>query len=180
MMPAIPTLETARLRLRAPSLKDFPDSLAMWRDEGVARHTTGRPATPEEAWARLLRYVGHWCLIGYGYWVVERIADGAYVGEVGFADFHRDITPALDPAPEAGWVLSPAAHGQGYATEAVAAALAWRDRALPHGPTSCIIAPENTASRRVAAKLGFVEIGQASYHGDPTLVLRRAAHRPAI
>ena len=41
------------------------------------------PATREEAWARLLRYAGHWALLGYGFWLVEDRTTGSFVGEVG-------------------------------------------------------------------------------------------------
>jgi GNAT superfamily N-acetyltransferase len=50
---------------------------------------------------------------------------GRFVGEVGFADFRRAITPALGDRPEAGWILSPSAHGRGFAREAMDAALGW-------------------------------------------------------
>lgn len=170
---AIPELRSARLRLRAPVLADLPASLAMWSDSAVARHITGRPATEEEAWARLLRYRGHWALMGFGYWVVETRAEGRYLGEVGLAEYRRGLTPSLDGMPEIGWVLTTAAQGQGYATEAATAALAWRDAALPAGPTGCIIAPENTASLRLAARLGFRVLAQSTYHGAPTTVLLR-------
>jgi RimJ/RimL family protein N-acetyltransferase len=39
------------------------------------------------------------------------------------------MQPSLGSAPEAGWVMAPRAHGKGYATEAVRAALAWADAA---------------------------------------------------
>jgi len=75
----------------------------------------------------LLRYAGHWALLGYGYWVAEEKSTGAFVGELGFADYKRDLQPALPEVPEAGWVLMPWAHGKGYATEAVRAIALWGD-----------------------------------------------------
>lgn len=172
-MPAIPELRSPRLRLRAPDLGDLPHCLALWRHESVYRHITGHPATQEEAWARLLRYRGHWTLLGYGFWVVESIDTGAYLGELGLSTYHRGISPELDAMPEIGWVLAPEAHGQGYGTEAARAALAWRDTALPPGPTFCIIAPENIPSLKLAARLGFVARERTEYHGHATVVLVR-------
>jgi RimJ/RimL family protein N-acetyltransferase len=171
----IPTLTTARLRLRAPHLDDFSACMAMWTDPDVVRHLTGKPNTREEVWTRLLRFIGHWCALGYGYWVVEPIAEAAFIGVVGFGDFRRDMAPSLDGLPEMGWVLTRAAHGLGLATEAGHAALSWRDRVLPPGHTVCIIDAANTASFRVAAKLGFCPTGTSTYHGKETTILGRSA-----
>ncbi len=169
----VPSIDTERLTLRGHRLDDFADSLALWSDPEVTRHIGGRPSTEEEVWARLLRYVGHWSLLGFGYWVVREKGSGRFVGEVGFADFHRDMDPPLGPAPEAGWVLAPAAHGKGYATEAARAALAWGEARLGWARTVCIIDPENAPSLRVADKCGFREIHRATYKGGPAVVFAR-------
>lgn len=168
-----PVLETPRLRLRGHTPADFAASYAMWSDERVVRHIGGRVFTEEEVWARLLRYAGHWALLGFGYWVVEEREGGGFVGEVGFADFRRAMDPPLGDRPEAGWVLAPGAHGRGYASEALAAALAWGDARFSR-PTVCIIDPENAPSIRVAEKAGYREVARTTYHGSPTVVFERA------
>ncbi|WP_025599304.1 GNAT family N-acetyltransferase [Burkholderia sp. WSM2230] len=168
------TLTTARLTLRAHTRDDFPESLTMWSDPEVVRFIGGKIFTREEVWARLLRYVGHWSLLGYGYWVVRETDSGRFVGEVGFADFQREIEPSLSGTPEIGWALNPAMHGKGYATEAVRAAVAWADEKWPGVATACIVAPENEASLRVAHKAGYREQVRTSYKGQPTIMLRRA------
>jgi RimJ/RimL family protein N-acetyltransferase len=161
-----PELETARLRMRGHRLDDFADCAALWGDPEVTRFIGGKPSTPEEAWARLLRYVGHWQLLDFGFWNVSEKASGRFVGEVGFANFHRVIEPPLGDAPEMGWVLAPWSHGKGYATEAVRAALAWGDVHFGDRATVCIIDRGNTASMRVAEKAGFQLVGDATYRGD--------------
>lgn len=172
--PAIrPTLETPRLRLRSPRLEDFPDHLEMWSSPEVARHISGKPSTREEAWARLLRQVGHWSLLGFGNWIVERRDGGAFVGEVGLFELKRDIEPGFDGRPEVGWVLTPAAHGRGYATEAVRAALAWADAELDARGTVCIISHTNAASIAVAGKCGFRDAGTAIYKNDSVRLFER-------
>jgi len=60
----------------------------------------------------------------------------------------------------------------GYATEAMTAVLAWAGPAHPR--TVCIIDPDNFASLRVAAKLGYREIGRADYKAQPIVVFERA------
>ena len=147
----------------------------MWSDPEVVRYIGGRPFTREEVWARLLRYVGHWQMLGYGMWAVEAQGSGDFVGEVGFFDGRRDIDPPID-APEIGWVLAYASHGKGYATEAVRAVIDWGEQRFGAGSRSlCLIHPENRASIRVADKCGYREICRTVYKNDPTIILGRMA-----
>jgi RimJ/RimL family protein N-acetyltransferase len=172
---AAPVISTSRLTLRSHRVADFEPLHALWKEPAVYEFITGRPSTPEESWGRLLRYAGHWKLLGYGYWAVEERATGRYVGDMGFADYHRAILPSMKDTPELGWVLSPAVHGLGLATEALSAILAWGDGHFAGRRTACIIAPENTASLRVATKLGFKEHSRTSYKDEPTVLFYRAA-----
>ncbi len=169
----VPVLETARLKLRGHRLNDFTQCAAMWADPQVTQYIGGKPLTEEEAWTKFLRYVGHWRLLGFGYWAVEEKATGSFVGELGFADYKRDLQPSLNGTPEIGWVLASPAHGKGYATEAVRAAVAWGDAHFQSARTACIIAPENLASIRVAEKCGYCRPQPANYKGKPTLLFVR-------
>lgn len=170
-----PTLTTERLILRPHTVDDFAACCALWADPEVTRFIGGRASTPEEVWARLLRYAGLWSLRGYGYLLVTDRATGALVGEVGLADFQRDITPAFGDAPEAGWVLLPHYHGKGLAREALAALLAWGDSHFPR--TVCMIDPANTPSLALAGRLGYAEYARTSYKDHATILLERL--RPA-
>ncbi len=169
-MMMIPEIVTDRLRLRAHRMEDFAASAAMWADPGVTRFIGGRPLSEEEAWARFLRYAGHWSWMGFGFWVIEELTTGAFVGEAGFAEFKRQIQPSIRNSPEIGWVLAPNARGKGYATEAVRAALAWGGAHLPSPSTFCLIHPGNAASIRVADKCGFNQYCQTTYKNEPTLI----------
>ena len=171
--PVVPVIETQRLRLRGHRLDDFDACAALWGDPIVTRFIGGKPSTREESWARLLRNVGHWSLLEYGYWVVEDRATGQFAGEIGFSDLKRDITPSLDGFPESGWVLLPHIHGKGFATEAVRAILAWGDTQFAGRQTACIINPENAASIGVAEKCGYRELVRTTYKGAPTVMFRR-------
>lgn len=167
-----PTLTTERLILDAHRLEDFDALAAMWADPVVVRYIGGTPRGQEDSWGRLLRYIGHWQLLGYGYWAVREKASGNYIGGIGFADFHREIQPVLD-VPEMGWTLIASAHGKGYATEALNAALLWAKDRFPQGKTVCIISPENRASLGLAKKVGFVESHRSEYHQQPTVIMHR-------
>lgn len=168
-----PVLESERLRLRAHTQADFPASAAMWAHPDVTRYIGKQASSQSQSWSRLLTYVGHWALIGFGYWVVEEKATGTFVGEVGFADFKREIEPSIEGLPEAGWVLTPSMHGKGYATEAVRTALAWGGKHCTQKRAVCIIDPANEASLLVAMKCQFREVGLTSFKGQPTVLLER-------
>lgn len=169
----VPVLETARLRLRGHRLHDFPDCKAMWTDPVVFRHIGGKPFSPEEVWTRLLRYVGHWAWLGFGYWAVEEKASGRFIGELGFGNFQRDIEPSLSDVPELGWALVSQAHGKGYATEGVGAAIAWGDQHFGQARTACLIHPDNAASIRVAEKCGYRQLRRTPYKDHDVLWFER-------
>ncbi|MCM2441970.1 GNAT family N-acetyltransferase [Agrobacterium vitis] len=173
MVSRVLVLETVRLRLRGHRLEDFEASARMWADERVVRYISGKPSSRSDSWSRLLRYIGHWQALSFGYWVVEDRISGDFLGEVGFANYKRDISPPLDEVPEIGWVLIADAHGRGIATEAVAAALGWADRHFAHAETVCLFDPQHQASIRVAEKSGYSRKGEATYMGRPTLVMQR-------
>jgi RimJ/RimL family protein N-acetyltransferase len=169
----VPLLETPRLILRGYRAGDLDEAHALWGDPAVTRHIGGKPSSREEVWARVLRYIGHWAVAGYGFWQVRERGTDRFVGDVGIADFVRDMALSFDGAPEAGWVISPWAHGKGYATEAMTAVLAW---ATPNHPrTVCIIDPDNFASLRVAAKLGYRELGRVDYKTVEVIAFERVA-----
>lgn len=170
---SIPRIETERLMLRGPELRDFSDSFSLWSEEAVYRYITKRPPTEAEAWGRLHRYVGHWALLGFGFWAVIEKTSGKFVGEIGFGDHRRAMEPSIHGIPELGWVLKTEAQGKGYATEALRAVTAWGDSHFESPRTCCIIDPENLASHRVAHKLGFTEEAKASFLGEPVILYFR-------
>jgi RimJ/RimL family protein N-acetyltransferase len=172
-MTHIPTLETPRLILRAHGQEDYASACAMWADPVVTRYIGGTPATAEDVWSRMLRYAGLWSTLGYGYWVIAERATGAFIGEIGFADFKRIIVPAFGDRPEAGWALLPAEQERGYATEAISAAIEWGRRNLKASEVVCMIDPENLASHKVALKCGFKPYADSRYRGAVTRLYSR-------
>jgi RimJ/RimL family protein N-acetyltransferase len=170
---AAPVLETARLVLRPFRQEDLDAQARTMGDPEVVRHLGGSPFSREDTWRRLLCAPGLWNLLGYGYWAVTGRDDGRYLGQLGFADFKREMTPAIEGLPEMGWIFAPAAQGQGYATEAGLAALAWADQVLQAPEITAIIDAGNAPSIRVAEKIGFNENEPATYRGEPILLFRR-------
>lgn len=166
-------IETERLRLRGHELRDFDNSAAMWADENVTRFIGGKPSIREDSWRRFQTYIGHWALLGHGFWLIEDKASGQFLGEGGFGTFKRDLSPSFE-APEQGWAFMPSAHGKGYAYEAMSAAIAWGEKHFQRSDFVCLIAPENEPSQRLAAKLGYREYGRSPYRGEPSIQFRRA------
>lgn len=167
-------LETDRLVLRGRRSDEAAVYRQLWteRDPRVPAHrrvdTDGRPTVEDiAAWIdaeaggpvpRLL--------------AVERKAAGDVIGYCGLTD--RSSGPAGEP--ELAFELLRAVHGNGYATEAGQAVVAWADESgiarLWAG-----VWDWNVASRRVLAKLGFRETGQVertSVHGQSLLTVREA------
>jgi RimJ/RimL family protein N-acetyltransferase len=175
----VPTIETERLVLRAHREDDLAAQARTMADLAVVRHLGGTPFTREDTWRRILAARGLWALFGYGYWAVERKEDAALIGQVGFADFKREMAPAIEGLPEMGWIFAPQAHGRGYAAEAVTAALAWADEKLAGREIVAIIDPDNIPSIRLAERAAFEAGEEATYRGARILLFRRPAKKAA-
>lgn len=148
--PAAPTLETPRLVLRGWRPEDFEPYAAMLADGETARFITaqGRALSRAEAWNETAWAMGHWQMLGYGMFVVEERSSGAFLGRVG------PLRPPAWPAFEIAWALAPAARGRGYASEAARAAIDWSFATFPLDRIVSTIDPRNTASRKVAERVG--------------------------
>lgn len=149
----IPTIETERMRLRAPQLADFEHWAAFFASDRSRweRGPLDRVAG-YRAWAA---DVALWALRGYGAFGMEDRASGAYLGEVGI------YQPEGFPQAELGWFVVPQAEGKGYAFEGARAVIAWARSAFGWDRLCSIIDPGNTRSIALGLRLGGVI--------DPTL-----------
>jgi len=140
-------LESERLHLRQFQPRDLDDFAAFYADPELACFIGGA-CDRNEAWRRMALELGHWDLRGYGMWALEEKATGDFVGCSGLWN------PEGWPELEVGWWLARAKQGQGFATEAAGRARAYAYEDL--GATTLIscIDPDNTASKRVAERLG--------------------------
>jgi RimJ/RimL family protein N-acetyltransferase len=158
--------------LTPADLGDFQDIHDLWNDP-VTLAYLGKPSTMEEAWVRLLKYVGHWSLFGFGFWMLREAGTGRFVGEAGLA-YHKR---GLGADPEAGWALAGPMQGKGFAREALLAIVAWADVHLKADRTICLIDPANLASVRLAHSIGFQSAGEADLDGRSVILLERFANR---
>jgi RimJ/RimL family protein N-acetyltransferase len=169
-----PRIETERLILRGVRRDHLDAYAATMADPAVYGQLTGKPFNREDSWRRLMMAVGQWPLLGYGYWAAELKANGRMVGQVGFADFERDMQPNISGEPEMGWIFDPSVHGQGIAFEACSAALGWADAHLDAAGYPAIIAPENAPSIRLAERLGFERLPDGTYKDEAVAIFRRS------
>ncbi|CAN5918775.1 GNAT family N-acetyltransferase [soil metagenome] len=151
-MPVMPhELTTERLTLRQFRDDDLDAFAAIQADPVVARHIgDGSVSDRATSWRLMATFLGHWQLRGHGQYAVEERATGAFVGRVGL------WLPEGWPGLEIGWLIARDRWGQGYATEAARAVAAEAFRTLPIDRLISLIRPVNTASVRVAVKLGAV------------------------
>ncbi|MFF0752817.1 GNAT family N-acetyltransferase [Streptomyces sp. NPDC004267] len=159
------TLITDRLVLRPVRARDLPVMTRLWTDPEVRRHLGG-PVTEAVVRIRQRRIVG-----APHYRAVERAADGAVLGLV-------TVEPAgRGGETEVSYQFLPEHWGQGYAREAVAAAVA---RALEDTPSVVAVTQEaNTPSRRLLEAVGMTHAESFTEWDAHQVLYRRTARRPA-
>lgn len=143
-------LTTRRLILREMTAADLDDIAALLGDPQVMRYYP-RPRTREEAqqWIdwNLRLYREH----GFGLWAMVLRDTGAFVGDCGLTVQRVDGAEEI----EVGYHVRASLQGKGYATEAATAARDYARNTLGLRRLIAIIDPANTASQRVAAKIGL-------------------------
>lgn len=142
-------LETERLRLYVASQAEMEQLIERQTDgelkKAYQEMLDGCLAHPKH---------GEW----YAIWLVTR-HDGVQVGDLSFKGLNED------GSVEIGYGIKDEFQGQGYATEAVRAAVDW---ALNQDGVLCVEAeaePDNKVSQRVLVKCGFVLNGIVGEEG---------------
>ncbi len=145
----IPTLETPRLRLRRPRERDTDGVAGLFADARYMRFLgDGKTADRAASWRAIAGALGHWVLRDYGFFSIEDKATGLFIGWSGL--LHPEGWPGIEIA----WGIAPSFWGQGLATEAARSVRDYAFESLRLKRLVSIIHPENTASIRVALKIG--------------------------
>jgi RimJ/RimL family protein N-acetyltransferase len=144
-------VETARLILEPLGARHLDDLLGLFNEPVVAEwlFVTG-PPTREQLEVRVAVGEALWRERGYGMFAVREKATGAFVARIG-----AGVTPETGRI-EIAWSTVTAAHGLGYATEAAKASIDFTFANSDLAVLDCYLRPDNTASRRVAEKAGFL------------------------
>ena len=160
---ATPRIETDRLILRGWRADDFEPFAEMMADPEVAQFLTmdQAPAEPPLSWHAMAVFVGHWAMRGYGLYVVEEKATGAFVGRVGA------WRPEGWVGFELGWALSRQHWGKNYAYESARAAGDWIFDAFPLEHLVSLIHVDNLRSQRLAQRLGMSAVTETMHAGMP-------------
>ena len=155
--------KTPRLALRAWREKDLPEFAAMNADERVMEFFPA-PLTPEESAQMLDRIRDEFSTEGFGVYALERLSDGELLG---FTGLHRiTFSGGLEGQIEILWRLRYDAWGQGYATEAARACVAFAAK-LGIPELSAFAYVGNERSRRVMQKIGMECVGEVNHPALP-------------
>lgn len=159
------TLETDRLTLRMFREDDFEEYAQICADPMVTRYLSqGQPLARWEAWRQMAMIIGHWHLKGYGPWAVEEKQSGRLLGRIGF------FNPEGWPGFELGWVLSRQSWGRGFATEGARRALGHGFMEMGRDHVISLIHPDNSASIKVAQRIGERLEGRSELFGHEVLI----------
>jgi RimJ/RimL family protein N-acetyltransferase len=148
---------TARRLVLVPLSAGHADEMAaVLADLELYAFTGGSPPTRQELGARYQRWISgspdpavSWCN-----WVIQLCGSGCLAGIV-----QATISAGDEPAAEVAWVVGTPWQGQGIATEAARALVAW----LGRQSINTVIAhihPSHQASAAVAAAAGLTPTGQ--------------------
>lgn len=152
-------IQTERLILRRPEPRDTPALRSMFADPDVMADLA--PVKDDEGTAATLAKHDGYRHEGLGFWVVERCEDGAVVGFCGLkrGDTHNPIAGEV----EAGWIIDRPYWRQGYAFEAMEAALDWAWANTGAARIVAITSAVNTKSQKLMERLGMVRLEDGDY-----------------
>lgn len=149
------TVETDRLLLRRWLDTDRAPFAEICADPEVMRYIgNGSTRTAEQASKAITKFESEWVEKGYGLFAVEQKKTGMLIGFTGFS--WPGFLPEILPSVEIGWRFSKDSWGNGYASEAALAALAYGTSNLALTDIVSIYQIGNGASERIMQKLGLV------------------------
>jgi ribosomal-protein-alanine N-acetyltransferase len=156
-----PTLETARLHLRLMQASDIDQLLQIFADPKVMASFAGAPFNRDQMERWIQRNLDHQVQYGYGLFSVILKSWGVVIGDCGLEHMEIDGVQAV----ELGYDFRSDYWNQGYATEAATAVrdYAFHDLQLPQ--LISLIRVDNTASQRVAEKIGMRFNQEIKRHG---------------
>lgn len=158
---------TERLVIRGFTADDLAGLAALYADPEVMRYIPYGVLDAPAVDRVLAKYARVDEEHGFTVWAVVDRRTGRFLGDAGFGVYEPTGEPEL------GYSLARSAWGNGYASEAAAACI---DAAFAHLEARRLVAivdVENTASARVAERVGMQRQGIVDAHGRPHILLAR-------
>ena len=171
MLTAAPTFETERLTLRGWRERDFAPLARFYADDPDSVFVGG-PRERQSTALWFLAREGQWVLRGYGAFVIEERASGAFAGWCG-VNHYPDMAE-----PHVQYALVSAHRGKGYMTEAGRRVFEFLFAATGRGALLTTIHPKNTSSQAAARRLGAVPTGATEVDDGETVDVWRFAPSP--
>jgi len=144
-------LETSRLRLRQWQEKDLEPFAKLNSDEDVMEYFPS-VLDYQQSKDAAHNYKTKIEKNGWGFWVTEKIDDGAFIGLVGL---NRVDDLPIGDCVEVGWRLAKEYWGYGFATEAARACLEFAFTNLDLSEIVAITTVNNLKSQAVMHRLGM-------------------------
>lgn len=153
---SFPTLHTARLLLREITAADVPALFAIHGDGEAMRFFGTEPVTTLAQAAQLVAVFAAWRQMPHPgtRWGLVRQDTGAFIGSAGLFKWNRGWGSC-----SLGYELARSAWGQGYMDEALRAILTWGFEHMALRRVEAQVHPQNTASLKLLARLGFATEG---------------------
>ena len=151
-----PTLETPRLLLREITAADAPALFGIHGDPSLMQWFGADPLSDLAGAEKLVAFFASWRgLPNPGTrWAIQLKGEDTLSGTCGLFAWHR-----LWRKCTVGYELARAAHGKGYMHEALSAVLDWGFEHMELNRVEAQVHPENLASLRSVARLGFQREG---------------------
>jgi len=162
----IPILETERMILRPPEMKDWPRYAELMASQRSIY--MGGPHSESAAWGGFCHDVALWSLMGHGALMIEERGTGLCLGQVGINH------GPLFPERELGWLVYPEAEGRGFAYEAATILRNWAFQVRGFETLVSYIHPDNLRSVRLAERMGARRDPHAARHDPVDLVFRHS------
>ncbi|WP_326554714.1 GNAT family N-acetyltransferase [Micromonospora sp. NBC_01813] len=169
-------LRTARLSLRRPTPADIDAIYRIHSDPRAYAHNPADAlANLTEAEELYQRWNAHWEQYGFGYRTVHsQLQTSQPLGFCGVKQMQLHGRTVLNLF----YRLDPLAWGNRVATEAATAIVNWATAHLPDQPIIARVRPDNTASLKVAARVGLHRAPHLDTDGEDGLDLIFTANWP--